>query len=62
MTTKILTTVNGSVKSERGNEQTTHSFMRSKKLTWRGAERIIRRENPDTTFVVTGLEYMVYNR
>ena len=57
MTTKILTVVNGSVKSERGNEQTSHSFIRSKQLTWIGAERIIRRENPDTSFVVHGLEY-----
>jgi len=57
--TKILTVVNGSVKSERGNEQTSRSFIRSKKLTWRGAERIIRRENPDTSFIVHGLEYSI---
>ena len=59
---KILTTVDGSIKTERGFEQKSYSFIRAKKLTWRGAERMIRRDNPGTTFTVHGLEYAVYER
>ena len=58
----ILTKVNGSIKTERGYEQKTHNYIRAKRLTWRGTERMIRRDNPGTTFTVHGLEYAVYER
>ena len=59
---KILTAVDGSIKTERGFEQKSYSLIRAKKLTWRGAQRIAQRENPGTTFRVHSIEYAVYER
>jgi len=59
---RIMSTVKGTVETLRGFEEKSYHFVRSKKLTLKGAERLVKMKNPITTFKAYGIDYMVFDR
>jgi len=55
----ILNTVTGTIKTWRGLEEKTHAIMGPRKLTLRGIHRIIKKENPQSTFSAERIEHHV---
>lgn len=59
---KILHTITGYITTARGIESVTKHITRSRRLTERGAMRIIRAENPGTQFVLGHIQFAEFGR